>query len=174
MGMARAPSSYEMRLASWVRDFTSSFLKTFPKWYCTVRALMNKRLEGYIDVFHVSFAVGIGKNSKTRYALIGNSVSRAHYMKAPFWVGMANPNARSYATVHIHWRESSDKRTCCTTVGCNYADTGQGESDSLEPARRSLMKSAPSSADVLSRCPSRDIGAGRMRVQVPSSYPPSV
>ena len=30
-----------MRLASWVRDFTSSFRNTFPKWYSTVLGLMN-------------------------------------------------------------------------------------------------------------------------------------
>ena len=31
---------YEMRLASCVRDFTSSFRNTLPKWYSTVLGLM--------------------------------------------------------------------------------------------------------------------------------------
>jgi hypothetical protein len=43
----------------------------------------------------VSFAGGIGEDSKTRNALIGNSVSRAHHMKLRFGLEMANPWPRA-------------------------------------------------------------------------------
>ena len=44
VGRWRLPATecaYEMRLASCVRDFTSSFRNTLPKWYSTVLGLMN-------------------------------------------------------------------------------------------------------------------------------------
>jgi hypothetical protein len=47
------------------------------------------RSETYIDVFHVGFAFGIGINSKTRHALVGNLATRyCPYMIVPSALGI--------------------------------------------------------------------------------------